>query len=144
MATRGAKCGVLAVFWVLLLQFYLVNADEFVDDCVDGKTGGGVDLQLTRDVAAVGGDGVYREAQFVGNLLAGHTLGNAGDNLPLALRELLGAVFGGVYVLFSVACAIVSDVLFGAFHGGNEERILHGAVNGEVILAVDDIEERGV
>lgn len=85
MATRGAKCGVLAVFWVLLLQFYLVNADEFVDDGVDGKTGGGVDLQFARDVAAVGGDGVYREAQFVGNLLAGHTLSHTRYDLLLAL-----------------------------------------------------------
>ena len=64
---------------------YILDLYQIIDNGVDGKTRLGVDLQFAGDVAPMGGDGVYRKAQFVGYLLAGHTLGNAANNLPLAL-----------------------------------------------------------
>lgn len=48
--------------WGGLLQFYLVEADEFIHDGVDGKACGGVDLEFAGDVAAVGSDRMYRQA----------------------------------------------------------------------------------
>ena len=44
------------------------DVDEAVDDGEDGEAGLRVDLKAVGDVAAVGGDSVYRDAEGVGNL----------------------------------------------------------------------------
>lgn len=64
-----------------LLQFDLLDADEFVHDGENCKARRIVNLQLGSDVATVGGNGVHRKVQTVGYLLAGHSLSNAANNL---------------------------------------------------------------
>lgn len=44
------------------------DVDEAVDDGEDGEAGLRVDLEAVGDVAAVGGDGIYRDAEGVGDL----------------------------------------------------------------------------
>ena len=43
-----------------------VEADQVVDDGVDGQAGGGVDVQFAGYVLAVGDDGVHGYMQHVG------------------------------------------------------------------------------
>ena len=69
---------------VLLDVFQL---DELVHDRIDRQTTGAVDLELLRDVASVGDDGVGREIELPRDLLVRHALDDADDDLSFAWRE---------------------------------------------------------
>ena len=58
-----------------------------MEDGVDGEAGGRVYLQLGGYVAAMGGDGVYRQEQPVGYLLVGKAFGYKADDLLLAVAD---------------------------------------------------------
>lgn len=141
---RVAICTTAWCWGAELLQFDVLDADQFIDNCVDSEAGRGVDLQLGGDIAAVGGDRVHREAQVVGYLLAGHTLGYAADNLLFALGELFGGVPIVGNLLLVVARALALERLLEPHNRGHKEVVLHKAVAGDVVLAVDDVEEHRV
>jgi len=69
---------------VLLDVFQL---DELVHDRIDRQTTGAVDLELLRDVASVGDDGVGREIELPRDLLVRHALDDADDDLAFARCE---------------------------------------------------------
>ena len=52
----------------------ILDVDQFICDGVDCKAGRRVDLEFVRDIAAMGGDRVYRKEQRVGNLFVAHPL----------------------------------------------------------------------
>ena len=56
------------------LQFYASNVNQAVDDGVDGETCGGVNLELARNVSAMGDNSVNGNKEIVGNLLVRHAL----------------------------------------------------------------------
>ena len=58
-----------------------------IDDGVDGESGRTMDLQFSGDIPSVGDDGVGGNAQMVGNLLVGHSLYQADDDILLAVAE---------------------------------------------------------
>ena len=114
-------------------------------DGIDGQACLGVDLQLGGEVASVGGNRMHREAQLVGYLLAGHTLGNTTHNLLLALAQLVGR--GAILQPFALGVAPLAtrpNPALQSLNGGDKEPILHRAVLGQVVLAVDDVEQHRV
>ena len=78
------------ITWLVVVEDFFV--DEVVGDGVDGEAGEGVDLELADDVASVGHDCIDGDEQVAGNLLVGHTLYEAHNNLLLALGDDFGAV----------------------------------------------------
>lgn len=118
------------------------QVDEFVDDGVDCKASGGVDLQLAGYITAVGGDGMHREVQCLGYLLVGHSFSYADDDLLLARAERVGA--GHIarrLALLLYHIALLAHSLLDLLDGWHKEAILHLTVRGEILLAVDDIEQ---
>lgn len=79
LVTRGA----------LRLEVLLdvLQLDELIHDRIDRQTTGTVDLELLRDVASVGDDGVGREIELPRDLLVRHALDDADDDLAFAWRE---------------------------------------------------------
>ena len=65
----------------------VLQLDELVHDRIDRQTTGAVDLELLRDVASVGDDGVGREVELSRYLLVRHALDDADDDLTFAWRE---------------------------------------------------------
>ena len=65
----------------------VLQLDELIHDCIDRQATGTVDLQLLRDVASVGDDGVGREIELPRDLLVRHTLDDADDDLTFARCE---------------------------------------------------------
>lgn len=78
--------------WRRLAVVENLLVDEVIGDGVDGESGKGVNLELADDVASVGHDGIDGDEQVAGNLLVGHTLYEAHNNLLLALGDDFGAV----------------------------------------------------
>ena len=67
-----------------------MDVDDFVDDGEDDEGRRGMDVELLADVAAVGGDGVERQAELVGNFFVRQPVGHTGDNLLLPVAQCLG------------------------------------------------------
>ena len=82
------------------LLLYVLNADELVGDGVDDEAGGAVYLQLLRYVAAVGGHGVHREAEGVGNLFVAQPFGDTDEDVFLAVAQEVRPVAG----VLTVSC----------------------------------------
>ena len=101
--------------------------DQLIDDGVDRQTRRGVYLQLRGDIAPVRDDGVGRYAERLGDLLVGHALHHADDDLPLAGAQRLGLL---------VADAVGRQPL----DGRNEDVVLHGVVRRQLLLAGEDVE----
>ena len=95
-------CGVLAldVAGDAGLLLYVLDADELVGDGVDDEAGGAVYLQLLRYVAAVGGHGVHREAEGVGNLFVAQPFGDTDEDVLLAVAQEVRPVAG----VLTVSC----------------------------------------
>ncbi len=49
----------------------LADVYKFIDDGINGEPGRGVYIQFAGDVPTMGGDGMDRDEQAVGNLLVG-------------------------------------------------------------------------
>lgn len=79
LVTRGA--------WRLEVLLDVLQLDELIHDRIDRQTTGTVDLELLRDVASVGDDGVGREVELSRDLLVRHTLDDADDDLAFARCE---------------------------------------------------------
>lgn len=79
LVTRGA--------WRLEVLLDVLQLDELIHDRIDRQTAGAVDLELLRDVASVGDDGVGREVELACDLLVRHALDDADDDLAFAWCE---------------------------------------------------------
>ena len=79
LVTRGA--------WRLEVLLDVLQLDELIHDRIDRQTTGAVDLELLRDVASVGDDGVGREIELPRDLLVRHALDDADDDLAFAWSE---------------------------------------------------------
>ena len=79
LVTRGA--------WRLEVLLDVLQLDELIHDRIDRQTTGAVDLELLRDVASVGDDGVGREIELPCDFLVRHTLDDADDDLAFARSE---------------------------------------------------------
>ena len=79
LVTRGA--------WRLEVLLDVLQLDELIHDRIDRQTTGAVDLELLRDVASVGDDGVGREIELPCDLLVCHALDDTDDDLTFAWRE---------------------------------------------------------
>ena len=79
LVTRGA--------WRLEVLLDVLQLDELIHDRIDRQTAGAVDLELLRDVASVGNDGVGREVELARDLLVRHALDDADDDLTFAWCE---------------------------------------------------------
>ena len=53
---------------MVYLHINLGDGDELIDNGVNGDAGRGMDVELSRYVATMGGNGVDRETEAVGNL----------------------------------------------------------------------------
>ena len=79
LVTRGA--------WRLEVLLDVLQLDELIHDRIDRQTAGAVDLELLRDVASVGDDGVGREVELPRDLFVRHALDDADDDLAFARSE---------------------------------------------------------
>lgn len=79
LVTRGARR--------LEVLLDVLQLDELIHDRIDRQTTGTVDLELLRDVASVGDDGVGREIELACDLLVRHALDDADDDLAFARCE---------------------------------------------------------
>ena len=79
LVTRGA--------WRLEVLLDVLQLDELIHDRIDRQTAGAVDLELLRDVASVGDDGVGREVELARDLFVRHTFDDANDDLAFAWCE---------------------------------------------------------
>ena len=79
LVTRGA--------WRLEVLLDVLQLDELIHDRIDRQTAGAVALELLRDVASVGDDGVGREIELPRDLLVRHALDDADDDLAFARCE---------------------------------------------------------
>ena len=68
-----------------LLDF--IDIHQLIGYGIDGESGGGVNLKLVRDVAAVGGHGVHGKKELICYFLVAHTFGNAADNVFFSLSR---------------------------------------------------------
>ena len=73
--------------WRLEVLLDVLQLDELIHDRIDRQTTGAMDLELLRDVASVGDDGVGREVELSRYLLVRHALDDADDDLAFAWRE---------------------------------------------------------
>ena len=77
--TRGA--------WRLEVLLDVLQLDELIHDRIDRQTTGAVDLELLRDVASVGDDGVGREIELPRDRPCSSCLDDADDDLAFARCE---------------------------------------------------------
>ena len=67
-----------------------VGFDVAVHHGIDGQRGDGADVELFRDVLAVGNDGGSADAEAVGNFLVGQALGDEHEHFYLAVGKSVG------------------------------------------------------
>ena len=122
----------------------IVDADDAVDDGIDGQAGSGVDVEFAGDVAAVSHDRIYRNKHLFGNLLVRQAHGHQSDNLALAVAQQSGCLVArlrarGLFVL------VVGGELRAFLQSANafcKQGILHVAVVEEILLHHVDVHQR--
>ena len=116
---------------------------QVVGNGVKRQSGEGVNLQFPGDVAAMGNDGVYGDAETVGNFLVRQSLHKADDDFAFAVGNSFAA-FGIVDDLRYPRRSILRlYTLFEQSDGWYKNDVLHLAVVVEPFLDVVDIEECG-
>ena len=123
----------------------VVDVDEAVEDGEYGEAGGGVDVELGGDVAAIGGHGIYGDEEFLGYLLVLHAVGHAAQYLLLPVGH---AVEKGVGLVIPVRLRLHFPLLelqrlLQATDGRHEHAVFYLAVGAEIGVAGDDVVERG-
>ena len=102
-----------------------------------------MNLQFPRYVAAMGYDGVHRDAEVIGNLLVAHALHQTHDNILLTLSESLRTVgILGNHVRDFRRHIVLLHAFLKAAYGRNEDVVLHLRMKGEPLLVVVDVVER--
>ena len=72
---------------ILVLQLDGGDVDQAIDDGIDGEACGRMNLQLAGDVAAMGDDGIHRDAEAVGNFLVLQALHDTDDDFTFAIGQ---------------------------------------------------------
>lgn len=103
-----------------------------------------MDAELCADVAAVGGDGMDRNAEFVGNFLVDLAVGYATYDVLLALTQRIKLRIGGVVgIILGVNAGEKggTERILEPLNCGNKNTVLDLEVSHEVTLADDNVEE---
>ena len=140
LAVNGKAALVLPFSESFPLKVHARDIYEIVHDGIDGEASRRMDLEFAGNVATVGDDGVGGNAQVVGNLLVGHSLHEADDDVLLAVAEHL-AIIGVLvnHVRDFHRHVVLLGALLQPANDGDEYLVLHLGMQGEPLLVVIDV-----